>query len=226
MTSKPWMPLYVADYRADTAHLGAAEHGAYLLLIMHYWQTGSLPIEDTPLARIACMSAAEWRKAKITVSKFFTSEWRHKRIDAELARAAEISSKRSASAKQKHSNCSANAPPNAELLHTHAGASSQSQSTEQKEQTKRASARYVFEGSVVKLNQRHFDSWTKAYPSIDLLAELTARDAYLGSPRASDSDRENWFISTAQHLANRNMEAKSRVVALKPEQPRGIPGIL
>jgi hypothetical protein len=94
------------------------------------------------------------------------------------------------------------------------------------EKIKRADARYAFEGSVVKLSRKHFDDWTKAYASIDLAAELTARDAYLASPRASDEDRKNWFLSTSQHLANRNMEAKSRVVALKPEQPRGIPGII
>lgn len=100
MTSKPWMPLYVADYRADTAHLSAAEHGAYLLLIMHYWQTGSLPKEDAPLARIACMSAVEWRKAKATIASFFSEEWTHKRIEAEIKHAAEISETNSNKARE------------------------------------------------------------------------------------------------------------------------------
>ncbi len=109
MTSKPWMPLYVADYRADTAHLSTIEHGAYLLLIMHYWQTGGVPTGDDQLARIACMSGREWLKAKPTIASFFSSEWKHKRIDEELAHADEVSSKRRASAKQRHSNSSANA---------------------------------------------------------------------------------------------------------------------
>jgi uncharacterized protein YdaU (DUF1376 family) len=122
------MPLYIADYRADTAHLSAAQHGAYLLLIMHYWQTGGLPLEDAALARIACMSPVEWKRNRAAVAAFFTSRWTHKRIDKELAKSAEISSKRSASAKQKHSNSSANAPANVQQLDTHAGATSQPQS--------------------------------------------------------------------------------------------------
>lgn len=101
--SPPWMPLYIADYRADTAHLSAAEHGAYLLLIMHYWQTGGLPNDDRPLARIACMTTAEWRRARPVISAFFTPEWRHKRIDEEIERAADIADKRRAAARAKHS---------------------------------------------------------------------------------------------------------------------------
>jgi uncharacterized protein YdaU (DUF1376 family) len=126
--NRPWLPLYVADYRRDTPHLSAAEHGAYLLLIMHYWSAGGLPDDDRQLSRIAAMTGPEWKRARPVVQSFFHDGWRHKRIDAELARAADISSKRSASAKQKHNNSSANAPANAQQLHTHARASSPSQS--------------------------------------------------------------------------------------------------
>ena len=50
----PYIPLFVADYLADTSHLSTLEHGAYLLLIMNYWQRGeSLPCGDMQLARIA-----------------------------------------------------------------------------------------------------------------------------------------------------------------------------
>lgn len=124
--SRPWMPLYIADYRADTAHLNAAQHGAYLLLIMHYWQTGALPQDDAPLARIACMTPAEWRKARPIIAPFFQDGWKHKRIDGELARASEISSKRRASAELMHSKRHANA----EQLDTHARASPPSPSQE------------------------------------------------------------------------------------------------
>lgn len=80
----PWMPLYIADYLADTAHLTAAEHGAYLLLIMHYWRVGKLPTEDSQLARIARMNPREWAKSRDTIAAFFDADWRHGRIESEI----------------------------------------------------------------------------------------------------------------------------------------------
>jgi len=71
-----WMPFYIADYLADTAHLSAAEHGAYMLLIMHYWQKGGLPDDDAQLARIARMSPEEWSKARSIIQAFFGSGWK------------------------------------------------------------------------------------------------------------------------------------------------------
>lgn len=99
--SNVWMPLYVGDYLADTTHLSAAEHGAYLLLIMAYWQSGRpLPDDDGKLGRVARMSPKEWRAARATLAEFFTvedGEWRHGRVDEELARAERVTEqKRSA----------------------------------------------------------------------------------------------------------------------------------
>jgi len=113
------MPLYVGDYLRDTRRLTAAEHGAYLLLIMEYWISGALPNDDRQLARIACMSLAEWKKAKPNVQPFFGPEWTHKRIDSEIEKAQgkyrlrSEAGKRggiaSANAKQKASNAAGNA---------------------------------------------------------------------------------------------------------------------
>lgn len=77
--------------------------------------------------------------------------------------------------------------------------------------------RYAFEGKVLKLTRKSLDDWVKAFPNLDLIGELTARDAWLASSAASDSDRAKWFVSTSQHLANRNMTAKAKVVAMRPD---------
>jgi uncharacterized protein YdaU (DUF1376 family) len=81
------MPLYVADYLADTGHLSAAEHGAYLMLIMHYWRQGSLPNDDGMLQRIARMTGREWARSRATIAAFFDAEWKHARVESELRKA-------------------------------------------------------------------------------------------------------------------------------------------
>ncbi|QPF87007.1 DUF1376 domain-containing protein [Bradyrhizobium genosp. L] len=88
------MPLYIADYLKKTTHLGALESGAYLHLIMDYWQNDGLPSDDRQLARIARLTDREWRKLKSTLQAFFYDGWKHKRIDEEIRHAADISEKR------------------------------------------------------------------------------------------------------------------------------------
>lgn len=95
--SPPWMPLYIADYMADTGHLGALESGGYLHLIMHYWRHGGLPKEDASQARIARMTPREWARCRDVILAFFDADLRHKRIDSELEKAVVKSERRSES---------------------------------------------------------------------------------------------------------------------------------
>ena len=110
--SRPWMPLYVADYLSDTAHLRAAQSGAYLHLIMHYWTKGGLPDDDNQLAAVARMDRKEWLSSKSILQAFFHDGWKHKRIDGELAKSTEISERRSASAQKRWCKTDANASAN------------------------------------------------------------------------------------------------------------------
>ena len=107
--SQPWMPLYVADYLADTGRLSTVEHGAYMLLIMDYWRNGGVPDDDRKLARIARMSDAEWMAIRDNIADLFQDGWKHKRIDAEIARSEEKSKLARASAMRRHSVGNANA---------------------------------------------------------------------------------------------------------------------
>ncbi len=83
---RAWMPLYVGDYLRDTRDLNTLQHGAYLLLIMHYWQHDALPTDDARLAAIAGLSVAQWRRIRAAIEAKFGEGWRHKRIDAEIAK--------------------------------------------------------------------------------------------------------------------------------------------
>src|SRR4051812_27018451 len=101
--SAPYMPLFVSDYLSHTAHLSAAEHGAYMLLIMNYWQREKpLPADPRKLARIARMSDAEWTEASDSLSEFFQEvdgSWVHKRVEEEIAKAADKIGKAKANGK-------------------------------------------------------------------------------------------------------------------------------
>lgn len=94
MSKLRWIPLDVADFVSDTMHLSGAQTGAYFLLICHYWRHGGLPKDDVELARIARMSAHQWRQSHSVILAFFSADLRHKRIDEELAKAKNISEKR------------------------------------------------------------------------------------------------------------------------------------
>ena len=92
--NRPWMPLYVGDYLGDTGHLTTAQHGAYLLLMMHYWRKGELPDDDRQLSKITKLPLRTWCEYRPTLQDFFHEGWKHKRIDAELARMMRVSEKR------------------------------------------------------------------------------------------------------------------------------------
>jgi uncharacterized protein YdaU (DUF1376 family) len=91
---RPWMPLYVGDYLGDTGHLTTAQHGAYLLLMMHYWRKGELPDDDRQLSKITKLPLKTWCDYRPILQDFFHSGWKHKRIDAELERMVRVSEKR------------------------------------------------------------------------------------------------------------------------------------
>ena len=103
MSALPYMPLYVADYLADTAHLSAMENGAYLMLIMNYWQRGChLPGKPEQLARIARVTLDEWNAMEPMLIEFFDVQggrWHHQRIEFELNKVREKSAKASSAGK-------------------------------------------------------------------------------------------------------------------------------
>jgi uncharacterized protein YdaU (DUF1376 family) len=55
-------------------------------LIMHYWQHAALPSDEARLAAITGLSVAQWRRIREPVAAKFADGWKHKRIEAELAK--------------------------------------------------------------------------------------------------------------------------------------------
>ena len=102
MATLPYIQLYVSDYLADTMHLTAEEHGAYMLLIMNYWQTEK-PIPENRLQGVTRMFNDRWDSVKQTLNEFFeideNGDWFHKRIQLDLQKVKEKSKQASKAGK-------------------------------------------------------------------------------------------------------------------------------
>ena len=86
MSALPWMPLYPADYLADTRRLTTEQHGAYLLLLLDSWVSGALPDDDSVLARVAGMDAESWAATRRALAGYFQiadGMWVHARLERE-----------------------------------------------------------------------------------------------------------------------------------------------
>lgn len=86
MAALPYMQLYVADYLADTAHLTTEEHGAYLLLLFNYWQTGK-PLRAERLAAVTRLPNERWIAVERTLADFFYLQdglWINDRVERDL----------------------------------------------------------------------------------------------------------------------------------------------
>lgn len=67
---------------------------------------------------------------------------------------------------------------------------------------------YAFEGEVIKLNEKDWQTWLKAYPDLNLYTELLLRDQWLAEQ--ADAEKSKWFISTAMYLRNQNILRKKQ----------------
>lgn len=85
---------YVGDYARDTARLSMLEHGAYNLLLDHYYaEEKPLPLDRDEIHRIvrAVKPIEEQAITKILETFFYKAAdgWHHKRVDAEISKAGQ-----------------------------------------------------------------------------------------------------------------------------------------
>jgi uncharacterized protein YdaU (DUF1376 family) len=188
------MPLHIGDYLSDTGHLTATEHGAYLLLIMHYWQNGSLPENERLISRIARLTPDQWEESRDVLAMLFGPGWAHKRIDAELAKADEIIEKRRAAADARYKKVSSNAhamqvqskcsdtgaSPLTDNLST---SSLRSDVCPEPEKSAPASPTVIelptVNGDMVAISEADVAEWSEAFPAVNVRQQLAAMRSWL-----------------------------------------------
>jgi uncharacterized protein YdaU (DUF1376 family) len=89
--SNPWYARYPGDYGRDTAHLSMIEHGAYGLLLDHYYSTAApLPGDVTALYRVCrAFDQSERDAVDCVLSQFFdlrADGYHNTRADMELVK--------------------------------------------------------------------------------------------------------------------------------------------
>jgi uncharacterized protein YdaU (DUF1376 family) len=100
-----WYAHYPGDYGRDTAHLSLVQHGAYRLLLDHYYSNAApLPPDLTALHRI-CRAFEQTEKDAVNsiLAEFFelrADGYHNARADVELGRRAEIRERLSNSGRQ------------------------------------------------------------------------------------------------------------------------------
>jgi uncharacterized protein YdaU (DUF1376 family) len=93
--SNAWYARYAGDYGRDTAHLSLTAHGAYTLLLDHYYSTRSpIPKEKSAHYRI-CRAVGKRERAAVdlVMRNFFQMRddgYHNSRADSELAKQAEL----------------------------------------------------------------------------------------------------------------------------------------
>ncbi len=74
--SIPYIPLYVSDYEADTAHLTLEEDGAYNRLLRLCWRTADCSIPDDPkwiMRKLRVTADDYYRVVEPVIDEFFVS---------------------------------------------------------------------------------------------------------------------------------------------------------
>lgn len=123
MSERPdsYFQLFTGDYLRDTMHLTTRQHGAYMLLLMHYYGTMKpLPLNEETLRTICRLSEKEWGVDGPVVLPFFTREndgWHQKRVDKEIISAGKRYDRAVKAAVAKHGS---KQPPSSLQAHTQA----------------------------------------------------------------------------------------------------------
>lgn len=182
MTDRPWKQFFIADHVAETMHLSTLEHGAYMLLLLHYWRSKELPVCEIDLRRITRLSAAQWRKARQKLLAFFSQDgdaYRSAKFDAEIKRAdtqieAKTQRAKAAAAARWHTPGNAFASIEQPITQTESESVPESESEKERHMSDKSDLSVPKLKSVRKTYPESFEAFWRDYPTDALMSKVKA----------------------------------------------------
>jgi uncharacterized protein YdaU (DUF1376 family) len=193
------IPLNIGDLMADTAHMNAAEFGAYMRLIMHHYRMGvdGIPADEQKLIRMSGCSRQQWYSVRDIVLECFEEK------DGKLynnsvglmllsfQKKAKLNKANYLKRKQSGQNSDPIQPTNTIY---------NIQDTNNNKGKSPDPGSYAFDGEVIKLREKDFQAWMQS-ADIDedqMYEWLANRDMYLETLDAKT--RKKWFYTTSIQL--------------------------
>jgi uncharacterized protein YdaU (DUF1376 family) len=208
--SNAWYPHYPGDYGRDTAHLSLEQHGAYRLMLDHYYAT-SFPLPSTPreLYRICRASSKGERSAVDSVlSQFFEHRadgYHNRRADLELIKRAEHHARLSEGARKTNEKRWDNCRSASRSVSRQADASPQPQPQPQPQETQKNAATakaaqpVAFLSDLLTVTQNQDAKLADTYPWVDRPQEYKKMALWLEANRSTRKVKnplafcQNWF---------------------------------
>lgn len=191
--TRPWYPRFPGDYARKTPHLSLAEHGAYALLMDHYYTVGGpLPADDKQLLRVVRANSSTEKQATLAVlEQFFQRHENHyiqNRAEKELSRGRKIAETRRSLGAIGGRRSQANRRANAEQTAKRSQPQSNSDATHlaspldlKRELWERGRAYLTYQGLSVKDAGQLLGKWRKGGNDLAVLNALASAEGACAS---------------------------------------------
>lgn len=225
MNGLPYYKAYPRDFIEGTVGMPFDVKAAYrLLLDLIYMRAGNLPDDPRYIAGALGCSVRAWNKyrsalisaGKISIENGIISNFR---ADKELETLAKLQDKQRENRSRPNKNKELQSPRSD---HTEPDTEPDTDIIK----TGRASAPkdYAFEGRTIRLTQRDFDRWQKAYSAIpDLSAELAKADAFYTDNPVDDG---KWFFPVSKWLERVHRDNSMKVRTARAEDEAIYRGVM